>query len=131
MRGCANPIVGLITQTVVDTADPAFAQPTKFVGPVYTPDPGRGVGRRARLVRRRRRRWLAAGRGIAGTGAVIEEDSITALVGGGAVVICGGGGGAAVTADVDGRLTGVEAVVDKDFIAALLGVSVGADGYSS
>jgi carbamate kinase len=43
------------------------------------------------------------------------------------VAICGGGGGAAVTADGDGHLTGVEAVVDKDYVAAMLAIAVGAD----
>ncbi len=42
------------------------------------------------------------------------------------MVICGGGGGAPVTEDGAGRLAGVEAVVDKDYVASLLGIAVGA-----
>lgn len=43
------------------------------------------------------------------------------------MVICGGGGGAAVTVDANGQLSGVEAVVDKDYVAAMLGIAVHAD----
>lgn len=42
-------------------------------------------------------------------------------------MICGGGGGAAVTEDSDLQLAGVEAVVDKDYVAAILGIAVSAD----
>ena len=58
---------------------------------------------------------------------IVEQATITGLLDTGAVVVCGGGGGAAVTEGSDGRLAGVEAVVDKDFVAAMLGVAVSAD----
>jgi carbamate kinase len=124
--GVRKPILGLITQTLVDSADPAFASPTKFVGPVYSRD------RAEKLADEHG--WTIAADGehwrrVVGSPEpvrIIEQESITALLDGGAVVICGGGGGAAVTEDADGKLTGVEAVVDKDFVASLLGVTVGA-----
>ncbi len=56
---------------------------------------------------------------------IVEQDSITRLLDAGSVVICGGGG-AAVTEDAAGHLSGVDAVVDKDYVASLLGVVLGA-----
>ena len=125
--GVTKPILGLVTQTLVDPADPAFTHPTKFVGPGY---------RRAQAERLAEDHgWSIALDGIRWRRVVaspqpqrvVEQDSITGLLDTGAVVICGGGGGAAVTQDSDGHLAGVEAVVDKDFLAAMLGIAVGAD----
>jgi carbamate kinase len=125
--GVAKPVLGLVTQTVVDPADPAFADPTKFVGPVYT-------------LERAEQLADAHGWSIAADGGqwrrvvpspapkrIVEQDSITRLLHDQAVVICGGGGGAPVTDDGTGQLQGVEAVVDKDLTAALLAIAVDAD----
>jgi carbamate kinase len=126
--GVAQPVVTVITQTVVDAGDPAFAVPTKFIGAVY----GRADADR-----------LAADRGwaIAADGAgwrrvvaspeperVLEEAAIRHLLDAGVLVICGGGGGVPVVQDGgSGRLAGVEAVVDKDLTAATIAVTMDAD----
>ena len=122
-----RPVGCLITQTLVDADDPAFASPTKFVGPVYD---------------EARARELAGGRGwtIRQDGAawrrvvpspepceLIEMPIIMSLVDGGAIVICSGGGGIPVVAGPSGELAGVEAVIDKDLSAALLARQVKAD----
>ncbi|MHA6758132.1 carbamate kinase [Streptacidiphilus sp. PAMC 29251] len=125
--GVTGPVLSLVTQTQVDPADPAFATPTKFVGPVYS---AQQAGELAD-----QHSWSIAADGDHWRRVVpspepqriIEQDSITHLLEQHAVVICGGGGGAPVTADGTGRLTGVEAVVDKDATAALLAIAVGAD----
>ncbi len=95
--GVKKPVLGLITQTLVDAADPAFAAPTKFVGPVYRRD-------RAQLLAHRHSWTIAADNGrwrrvVASPEPlrIVEQDSITGLLDAGSVVICGGGGGAAVT----------------------------------
>ena len=124
--GVTKPVLSLITQTVVDPADPAFAAPSKFVGPVYSHQQAQDLASR--------HNWDVAADGqywrrvVASPEPlrIIEQDSVTSLLDTGAVVICGGGGGAAVTDD-HGQLTGVQAVVDKDYVAAMLGVAVGAD----
>ncbi|MCW2579516.1 MAG: carbamate kinase [Blastococcus sp.] len=125
--GVVQPVVTVITQTVVDAEDPAFAVPTKFIGAVYTHE---------EAVR------LAADRGwpIAADGAawrrvvaspeplrIVEETAIGQLLDAGILVICGGGGGVPVVQDGSGRLTGVEAVVDKDLTAATIAVTMHAD----
>ncbi|CAN5793448.1 carbamate kinase [soil metagenome] len=123
--GVHKPIAALISQTVVDGGDPAFAAPTKFIGPVYTAEQARQVAAdRGWVVAADGDRWR---RVVASPEPqrIVEQDSIVRLLDAGSVVICGGGGGAPVTED-DGRLTGVEAVVDKDYVASLLGVVIGA-----
>ncbi len=57
----------------------------------------------------------------------MELATVRTLLGAGAVVVCAGGGGVPVVRDADGRLRGVEAVVDKDLAAALLATDLGAD----
>lgn len=121
------PIAALLTQTVVKLDDPAFKIPTKPVGPVYAAaevaplqdqhgwtfaSDGAGV-----------RRVVPSPRPIA----FVEQVVIEALVRAGQTVVCAGGGGIPVLRQADGRLAGVEAVIDKDFAAALLAESLSAD----
>jgi carbamate kinase len=125
--GVSKPILSLITQTQVDPDDPAFADPSKFVGPGYTHEQAEKLanqhGWNIAADGDRWRRVVASPQ----PQRIIEQDSITGLLDTGAVVICGGGGGAAVTQDTAGQLTGVEAVVDKDYLSAMLAIAVGAD----
>lgn len=117
----------LLTQSVVDPKDPAFKQPTKPIGPVY--DEARAKALAAE------RGWSVAIDGIHWRRvvaspkpmAILEVAEIALLVGQGAVVVCAGGGGIPVTRDQDGKLSGIEAVVDKDLASALLGAALGAD----
>jgi carbamate kinase len=124
--GVTKPVLSLITQTVIDPADQAFAAPDKFVGPVYSHEQAQDLASRhnwdVAADGRYWRRVVASPEPLR----IIEQESVTSLLDTGAVVICGGGGGAAV-ADDGGQLTGVQAVVDKDYVAAMLGVAVGAD----
>lgn len=119
-------VAALVTHVVVSPDDPAFASPTKPIGPFFTStragelaaergwtvadDSGRGF-----------RRVVASPKPIG----VVETAAITSLLASGAVVIAGGGGGVPVVADGIG-LRGVEAVIDKDHVAGLLAVSLAA-----
>jgi carbamate kinase len=116
----------LICQTLVDPADPAFANPTKFVGPVYPEEQARVLARRPGWVVRQDD---AAWRRVVPSPEprqIIELPLIKTLIDAGVLVVCAGGGGVPVTADDAGALHGVEAVVDKDLTAALLAAAVGA-----
>lgn len=123
--GVTRPVLGTVTQVVVDGDDPGFAAPSKFVGP--------GLSRDRADTLADRHGWTVAQDGHHWRRVVpspeplrvIEQDSIAALVEAGTVVICGGGGGAPVVDD--GVLRGVEAVVDKDLTAALLAIALRAD----
>jgi carbamate kinase len=122
-----HQVVGLITQTLVDADDPAFGQPTKFVGPIYDESESRRLARlwgwQVRPDGRNWRRVVASPepRGLT------EQPTIKLLLADGAVVVCAGGGGIPVCRSADGRLRGVEAVVDKDLTTALLARNVHAD----
>jgi carbamate kinase len=117
----------LVGQTRVDPDDPAFAHPTKFVGPVYEEKQAKDLAAE--------RGWAVARDGEAWRRVVpspeplelVELPLIRQLVDSGAMVVCAGGGGIPVVADASGALRGVEAVVDKDLTAALLAEAVDAD----
>lgn len=114
VRGLGGGVVTVLTQVVVAADDPAFARPTKPVGPRYLLRPGDGRD----YVLTGEDRWRRVVPSPAPV-RVVERDALTAILGSGIVPICGGGGGIPVT-EVDGRLVGVEAVVDKDATSALL-----------
>lgn len=107
--------------------DPAFAAPTKFVGPVYEEAQARRLAAAAGWTIRpdgpfwRRVVPSPVPRGI------VEIGLIRRLVDAGAVVVCAGGGGVPVVRDDGGRLEGVEAVVDKDATAGLIAEALDAD----
>lgn len=125
--GVTKPVLGIVTQTVVDGRDPAFARPTKFVGPVYDqPQACRLAELHGWDIAPDGERW----RRVVPSPhpqRILEQGTITHLLRQQAVIVCGGGGGVPVTEDGAGRIRGVEAVVDKDFTAALLAISVNAD----
>ncbi len=125
--GHDRPVATLLTQVVVDRNDPAFANPTKFIGPVY--DKAEAESRAA-----------AAGWHIAADGdkwrrvvpspapkEIPDMRVLKLLLDQEVIVICTGGGGIPVLRRNDGSMTGVEAVIDKDAASALLARELGAD----
>jgi carbamate kinase len=120
-------VVTVITQVVVDPADPSMANPSKFVGPFYKAE---------QVERLRERGWIIKedfGRGFRRVVAspipldVVEKGTIKDLIDDGKVVIAAGGGGVPVMRLPDGTLSGVDAVIDKDRASALLANLIGAD----
>ena len=120
-------VVTLLTQVEVDPGDPAFAHPTKPIGPLY---PQAEAERLAA-----ERGWTVAADGDAYRRAVpspeprriLELNAIQLLVEAGALVVCAGGGGIPVVVTPAGGIRGVEAVIDKDLAAALLAAELKAD----
>ncbi|AKO51168.1 carbamate kinase [Marinobacter psychrophilus] len=125
--GHDRPVATLLTQVVVDPNDPAFAHPTKFIGPVY--DKAEAESRAA-----------AAGWQIAADGdkwrrvvpspapkEIPDMRVLKLLLDQQVVIICTGGGGIPVLRRNDGSMTGVEAVIDKDAASALLARELDAD----
>ncbi len=125
-RHLASPVVTLVTQTVVDPDDPAFAHPTKFVGSVY--------GEREAKALTAEHDWTFARDGEAWRRVVaspapvrvVETATADLLLRSGVTVVLAGGGGVPVCEGVAG-LEGIEAVVDKDLVAALVARELGAD----
>ena len=127
-RGLERPVVAVVTQSVVDPADPAFRHPNKPIGSfldettareraatlgwTIMEDAGRGWRRVVPSPRPRR---------------IVETPLIRALLDRGAVVVAAGGGGIPVALDDAGDITGIEAVVDKDLASSLLATDLDAD----
>lgn len=127
-RGLRKSVATVVTQTLVDRADPAFAKPSKPIGQFYS--------RQEAEDRMRVEKWAMvedAGRGWRRVVAspepvrIIEADVVKHLVKDGYVVIAAGGGGIPVISDEEGMLTGVSAVIDKDLASAVLAEEISAD----
>lgn len=116
----------LLTQVEVDAADPAFANPTKYIGPVYD------QAQADALSAEKDWRFKADGtyfRRVVPSPQpkrIVESDAINALISRDHLVICNGGGGVPVVEKADGY-HGIEAVIDKDLSAALLARQIEAD----
>jgi carbamate kinase len=127
-RGLKREAAAVVTQVLVDAADPAFKDPTKPIGSPMDEatarkratdlgwqvkeDPGRGWRRVVPSPRPK---------------AIVDLDVISHLVGADYVVIACGGGGIPVVEDGQGNIRGIEAVIDKDFASSLLARELGAD----
>ncbi len=121
-------IAAVLTEVVVDREDPAFDNPTKPVGPFFT-------AYRANLLMQEHGWQMVEDTGR-GWRKVVPSPMPQTIVGchllkrlleGGAVVVAGGGGGVPVYRDVGGYYRGVEAVIDKDYVASIFAREVEAD----
>ena len=126
-----RPFASLLTMIEVDPADPAFADPTKFVGPVYDKEQADVLaGDKGWAFKMDGDKW----RRVVASPApkrIFEIQPVKWLVEKNTVVVCAGGGGipTAFAADGSGALQGVEAVIDKDWASELLARDLGADVY--
>jgi carbamate kinase len=122
-----RPVATLLTQVIVDREDPAFSHPTKFIGPVYDRYVGELLAsERGWALRQDGEHWRRVVPSPEPR-SIVELPTIRLLVDSGVVVVCVGGGGIPVVVDREGRLRGVEAVIDKDRAAALLAYGLSAD----
>lgn len=125
--GHDRPVATLLTQVLVDPADPAFKRPTKFVGPVYSEEEAKQLADQ--------RDWDIARDGTYWRRVVASPKPrdipdlrvLQLLLDQGVVVICTGGGGIPVIERADGAMIGIEAVIDKDAASALLAERLKAD----
>ena len=127
-RKMQKSAVTVVTQTIVDRNDPAFQNPTKPIGSFMDEEQAK--------MRMEKDGWTVvedAGRGWRRVVPspiplrIVEADAINALIDKGFVVIGVGGGGIPVIETPEGNLVGVEAVIDKDFGAAILASMLKAD----
>jgi carbamate kinase len=120
-------VVTVLTQVVVDPADPAFSNPTKPIGAIYPEKQARKLaaelGWSIAPDNAHFRRVVPSPQPLR----IVEIGAIRTLVDSGALVVCSGGGGIPVSINADGGLYGVEAVIDKDLAAELLARSLEAD----
>ncbi len=126
-RGLKKGVATLVTQVLVDEADPAFQRPSKPIGAFYDKQTAERVALEkgyamAEDAGRGYRRVVPSPKPVD----VVEKDMVGALVDAGYVVITVGGGGIPVVMK-DGVLVGTAAVIDKDFASAKLAELIGAD----
>ena len=123
------PLATLLTMVEVDPADPAFADPTKFVGPIYDQDTAnRLAAEKGWIFKQDGANW----RRVVPSPLpkrIFELRPIKWMLEKGTVVICAGGGGipSAYAADGTRTLGGIEAVIDKDLASELLARELEAD----
>lgn len=123
-----TPLASILTMIQVDPEDPAFADPTKFIGPVYTQDQAARLATEKGWVVKpdgpHWRRVVASPEPVR----IFEIRPIRWLLERGVVVICTGGGGIPTMYQPDTRtLVGAEVVIDKDRASALLARELEAD----
>jgi carbamate kinase len=122
-----QPFATLLTMIEVDPGDPAFGNPTKPIGPVYDKSTAERLAAEHGWVIApdgdKYRRVVASPK----PKRIFEINPIRMLVEQGVIVICAGGGGIPTMYGEDGKLHGVEAVIDKDLAAALLAKELDAD----
>ncbi len=117
----------LLTQIEVDPKDPAFDNPTKFIGPIYTKEDADALAVAKGYVFKQDGKYYRRVVASPLPKRIFEVETIKLLIENGAIVICAGGGGIPTAYGNDGTLHGVEAVIDKDRAAALLAREINAD----
>ncbi|MHB9781648.1 carbamate kinase [Streptococcus sp. 10F2] len=127
-EGIEKEVASVITQVVVDKADPAFENLSKPIGPFYTEEEAKMESEKtgATFKEDSGRGWRKVVASPKPVG-IKEIGTIRTLLEVGGIVIAAGGGGVPVVQEEDGTLTGVEAVIDKDFASQTLAELVDAD----
>ncbi|WP_312212513.1 carbamate kinase [Pseudescherichia sp.] len=116
----------LLTQVAVDPADPALANPTKYIGPVYDQPQADALAAEKGWCFKADGSYFRRVVPSPQPMRIVDRDAIEALLQRGHLVICNGGGGVPVVEKADGY-HGIEAVIDKDLSAALLARQLEAD----
>ncbi len=124
-----QPLATLLTMIQVAPDDPAFGEPSKPIGPLYSADDAEALaaarGWPFRPDGEHQRRVVPS----PSPRRIFEERPIRWLLEQGCVVICAGGGGIPTAFDGERHLGGIEAVIDKDHASALLARDLGADVF--
>ena len=127
-RGNRTPVATLVTQVVVDAADPKFQSPSKPIGPFYSEEEAAAIAAEKGYVMKE-----DAGRGWRRVVAspmpveIVELDAVRCLVDNGFIVVTVGGGGIPVVRNAEGDLEGVAAVIDKDLASERLAEDLDVD----
>lgn len=126
-RGIDRPTAALVTRTRVDADDPGFTTPTKPIGRHLPQAEAQVLVDRGEIWQDRGAKGWRRVVASPEPREIVDAPAVLALIAAGFVVVANGGGGVPVVRDGDGRLSGVEAVIDKDLGAALLARSIDAD----
>ncbi len=124
-----KPLATLLTMVEVDPADPAFEDPTKFIGPVYSEADAKAIAaEKGWSIKPDGDKWR---RVVPSTAPkrIFQVRPIRWLLDKSSVVIAAGGGGIPTMYAADGNLEGVECVIDKDHCSSMLAREIGADAF--
>ena len=125
--GGTREVVSMLTTTVVEDDDPAFAHPTKLIGPQYSAEDAAEAAAEYRWTIARDggkfRRVVPSPQPVR----IVQAPVVRQLLDAGMLVVCVGGGGVPVRVDERGREHGMQAVVDKDLASAALAADLDAD----
>ncbi len=132
LQGLQNAMSGrhvasLINQTLVKSDDPAFSNPTKFIGEVYSQEEAEKLAKERGWVVKPDGQYYRRVIASPQPQSIVEDHAIRTLVDAGVTVICGGGGGIPVVQNAQGEIEGIEAVIDKDLTASVIAKSLDAD----
>lgn len=126
--GIRREVVTVVTQVCVDPDDPAISKPSKFIGQAYDKSEAEQLAKANDWQVRKDgnrgwRRVVASPKPLS----IVESQIVRRLVADGTIVVCCGGGGIPVYRRSDNRLEGIDAVIDKDRVSALLASEIDAD----
>jgi len=131
-EGIDKEVVTLVTPVVVDINDPAFTNPTKRVGKIYTKEEADKLVAEKGWIFKEEVKIKDGWRRVVPSPKpmrVLNQNVIEAIARQGAIVIAVGGGGVPVYIDENKNVRPAEAVIDKDLASALLGASIKADEF--
>lgn len=132
LQGIEKEIVTLVTKVVVDKNDPAFANPTKRVGRIYTKEQADELIADKGWVFKEEVKTDGGWRRVVPSPKpidVLNQKTIERLAKEGVIVIATGGGGIPVAYEADGTISSIEAVIDKDSANSLLATEIKADEF--
>jgi len=130
-RGMERDVITIVTEVLVDKADPAFQKPTKPIGPYYSKEESEALAKETGAVfaedskGRGWRKVVASPKPMS----IGNKNSIERLAREGQIVIAVGGGGIPVFYIKPNKLQGIDAVIDKDLASALLATLIKADEF--
>lgn len=130
--GIDKNVVTIVTQVVVDKDDPAFQNPEKRIGKIYTKNEADDLNEKKGWVFKEEVKTDGGWRRVVPSPKpvrIMNENVIRNLALGGTIVIAAGGGGVPVYIDKNGKVRPAEAVIDKDLASSLMAARIGADEY--
>ena len=125
-------VVTLVTSVRVEENDPAFSEPTKRVGKIYSKEEADRLAELKGWEFKESPKQKGGWRRVVPSPKpvqIINEEVVRKLANQGVITIADGGGGIPVYFDRDGKIRAAEAVIDKDLASSLLAARIGADEY--
>lgn len=131
-HGISRNVVCIVTQVIVNKNDPAFMDPQKRIGKIYTREEANDLERKKGWVFREEIKMEGGFRRVVPSPRpedILNAEIIGSLARGGNIVIAAGGGGVPVYYDENNDIRTTESVVDKDMASSLLAVKIRADEF--